>query len=37
MIDKFKKSSSERLLSWVKNAVEILNTRGMHIKLSVKG
>lgn len=36
MIDKFKKSSSDRLLSWVKNAVEILNTRGMKVKLTVK-
>ena len=36
MIEKFKKSSTDRLLSWVKNAVDILNTRGMHVKLTVR-
>lgn len=36
MIEKFKKSSSDRLLGWVKNAVEILNTRGVNVKLAFK-
>lgn len=37
MIEKFKKSSSDRIISWLKNAVEILNTRGINAKLVIKG
>lgn len=33
MIDKFKKSSSERLLGWVMGAVDILQHRGVNIKI----
>lgn len=35
MIEKFKKSSSKRLFTWVVTAVMILNARGNNISLKV--
>lgn len=37
MIEKFKKSSSDRIVGWIKTAVEILNVRGINAKLVIKG
>jgi|LakMenEpi03Aug12_release.lakeMendotaPanAssembly.Ray.scaffolds.fasta_scaffold17434_12 hypothetical protein len=37
MIEKFKKSSSDRIVGWVKAAVDILNARGVSAKLVIKG
>lgn len=35
MIDKFKKSSSERLIKWINLAVSILNDRGIDVRVKV--
>ncbi len=37
MLEKFKKSSSDRIINWVKSAVDILNNRGIVTKLVIKG
>lgn len=37
MIEKFKKSSSDRIVGWIKTAVDILNSRGVNAKLVIKG
>lgn len=32
MVDKFKKSSNERIIKWINNAVLILKARGYNIR-----